>query len=216
MHWVDRGPEPQGLETVRSEYTPRWLEYYRQQIGSRPSDSRWRDFHDDLGRGFLDMCGYCEELCSGEVDHFRPKSGFPEKVYEWSNWVFACHSCNQSKRDRWPRGGYVHPCAKSASARPDKFFDFDTVTTEIMPKSGLSATRRNKAVRTIDDLGLNNIFHLKKRLGWRWVVSELLLMGESNPISGNSEILHRLSARSTELSSFTRTLLAELDYAVDP
>ena len=51
MHWVDRGPEPAGLEAVRTRYTPRWVDYF-QGKGSKPSDSHWRDFRGDLCRAF--------------------------------------------------------------------------------------------------------------------------------------------------------------------
>ena len=119
MHWVDRGPEPASLSQVRERYTPRWIAYYRDDVGARPTDSYWRDFHDDLSQVFFNLCAYCEEICRGEVDHFRPKSRFPEQVYQWSNWVLACHDCNLWKSDKWPTGGYVDPCAKTAAARPE-------------------------------------------------------------------------------------------------
>ena len=25
MHWVNRGPEPEGLEPIKNQYTPRWV-----------------------------------------------------------------------------------------------------------------------------------------------------------------------------------------------
>ena len=62
MHWVDRSAEPAGLEPIRTQRTPRWVEHYENGIGSKPSDSRWREFHDDLDRPFHGLCGYCEEL----------------------------------------------------------------------------------------------------------------------------------------------------------
>ena len=155
MHWVRRGPEPPGLASVRSRYTPRWVAHYRDRTGPRPGDSRWRDFHDELRRGFSGICGYCEETSRGEVDHFRPKSRFPELVYEWSNWVLACHDCNHAKGDQWPPGGYADPCARSRSARPEGFFDFDVVTGEMVPRTGLSRARRAKALRTIGSLSPN-------------------------------------------------------------
>ena len=97
MHWVDRGPEPTGLGAIRGRYTPRWIGYYRNGVGNRPTDSRWRDFRKYLGQRFHLQCGYCESICEGQVDHFQPKSRFPELVYEWSNWIFACSACNQAK-----------------------------------------------------------------------------------------------------------------------
>ena len=34
MHWVDRGLEPDGLETVRSKFTKPWVGYYQHGVGA--------------------------------------------------------------------------------------------------------------------------------------------------------------------------------------
>lgn len=212
MHWIDRGPEPARLAAISSQYTPRWIAHYRGNTGTKPTDSRWRDFHGDLAAAFSGLCAYCEELCPGEIDHFRPKSRFPEQVYAWANWLFICHRCNQLKGDKWPAGGYVDPCAKSKPARPEKFFAFDTVTGEIFPQSGLTPARYIKAQSMIRDLGLNEDTHLEKRLQWLWAISEML---KAN-LDIQESTLRKLTARDTELSSLARVFLAEQGYAVEP
>ena len=147
MHGVNRGAEPSGLKAIQTKFTPRWIQYYGHNVGEKPTDSRWRQFQPDLSSVFFDLCGYCEEFCKGDVDHFRPKSRNPELVYEWSNWVLACHTCNSKKQQKWPAGGYVDPCAKSPSAKPEAYFDFDTKTGQIFPRSGLSPHRRKRRRR---------------------------------------------------------------------
>lgn len=215
MHRVDRGPEPDGLETVRSRDTPRWIDYYRNGNGSKPSDSRWRDFHNDLRQVFFGLCAYCEEICRGEVEHFRPKSRFPEQTYEWSNWVFACHDCNHAKSDKWPSGGYIDPCAKTKPAHPESYFTFDTLTGEILPKEGLSRGRRRKARQMIDDLKLN-IFghHLTKRLRHLYFVSQVL-SNASGDGAVETAFLELVTRRSEQFSSIIRVMLAERGYSVD-
>jgi hypothetical protein len=37
-------------------------------------------------------------------------------------------------------------------ARPERFFDFDTLTGEILVKGGVSQAQHSKAMRTITDL----------------------------------------------------------------
>lgn len=214
MHWVDRGPEPEGLGIIRSQYTPRWVEHYRYGSVPRPSDSRWRDFRADLSRTFFSLCAYCEEIDRGEVDHFRPKSKFPELVYEWSNWVFSCHFCNMSKLEKWPPRGYVNPCAKSRSARPENFFDFDTRTGEIEPRPGLSPERRRKAMAMIDELRLNELHHRQKRLG-RIAIISTILSQESNIVELFKIRLHEYTDRSTELSSVSRFVVTQLGSTVE-
>ena len=215
MHWVDRGPEPVGLGPTRSRYTPRWIAHYEVGTGSRPSDSHWRGFRDDLSRVFFSLCAYCEESCRGVVDHFRPKSRFPELVYEWSNWVLACDSCNLVKGDKWPPGGYVDPCARSRLGRPENFFDFDTSSGTIIPRPGLGPVRRKKAIRTISDLNLNAHHHVQWRLLLLRAIKESLADNpEEDPAHRGS--LEFFIARSTPLSSSARALLAERGYSFAP
>lgn len=214
MHWVDCGPEPQELKAIRSRYTARWVKYYGDGNGSKPGDFLWRRFHVQLRGVFLGLCAYCEECCRGEVEHFRPKSRFPKLVYQWSNWLFVCHDCNHMKGEKWPQGGYVNPCARSQSAWPETFFDFDTLTGEILPKEGIGSSRRQRAMQMIIGLDLNAYHHLKERLGWLSLVSEALLKhSEDDP--GREDFLRRVTARSTQLSSATRVKLMQLGWPVD-
>lgn len=208
MHRVDRGTEPAGLNAVRQRFTPRWVAYYPDKVGARPTDAHWRNFRGDLSAAFSGLCGYCEEATDGQVDHFRPKSKFPKLVYAWPNWVFACPDCNHRKSDQWPPGGYVDPCARTWPARPEKFFTYDTVTGELLPQTGLTARRRQKASQTIDDLGLNDEHHLKKRLHLLAMLNEISRTLADKP----DEILKRLrpfTRRNQLLSSLVRVFLAE-------
>ena len=214
MHWVDRGPEPDGLAAVRSLYTPCWVQYYRDGTATKPTDPHWRPFHDNVGRVFFDLCAYCEETTRGEVDHFRPKSRFPERVYEWSTWVFACHDCNMNKLNKWPPHGYVDPCARTIPARPENFFYFDVLTGEIILKTGLNAVRRQKALKMIDDLRLNAHHHLRARQAWMRAIRENLpIQDEADPTLQN--FIDWVADRGTPLSSLTRSLLAEHGYSID-
>ena len=215
MHWIDRGPEPAGLAAIRLRCTSRWVNCYANGIGAKPSDDHWRDFHSHLCRAFAGLCAYCEERDKGVVDHFRPKSKFPALVYEWSNWLFACHSCNQAKRDKWPASGYIDPCSDSPPERPENFFRFDTTTGEILPVLGLSPDLEGKAQRMIDDLSLNAWYHLKERRDWLRLVSGAISDDPNNQGPAEENDRAYLASRGTKLSSITRTWLVEQGYSVD-
>ena len=215
MHWVDRGPAPTGLDQVRETLTPGWIAHYRDQAGDRPSDDRWRDFLPDLCSRFHGICGYCEEGTDGGVDHFKPKSKFPDLVYAWSNWIFACNRCNSAKDDKWPPGGYVDPCACSTQERPERFFDFNLRTGMIVPKSGLTQEQRRKATQTIQGLGLNNSGHILNRLGQIEFVKELLSYFDGTPDPDLEKLAMRLAQPQSARSSVTRAVLAESDYPVE-
>lgn len=42
-------------------------------------------------------CGYCEDSAADEVDHLWPKEFYPELVFAWRNYLYACGRCNRSK-----------------------------------------------------------------------------------------------------------------------
>ena len=176
MRWIDRGPEPAAVKRYDRRFTQRWVAFARGGIGDRPKDSNWREFRSELGKRSSDNCWYCERRCAADaedtgesptVDHFRPLSRFPELAYCWSNWVFSCQRCNGGyKKDKWPESGYVDPGAADESERPERYFDFDTVTGEIIPRPGLPREARCQAQQTIDDLGLNKRDLLNERFDW--------------------------------------------------
>ena len=176
MRWIDRGPEPDGVAGYGRQFAPGWVDYFRHQRGGRPTDSYWREFRAALGARSGGLCWYCERRCQRDsesggraptVDHFRPLSRFPELAYEWGNWVFSCRRCNgEYKRDGWPASGYVDPGADVASERPERYFDYDALTGEIVPHGSLRGDDRRKAEGTIADLGLNRIDVRFYRLDW--------------------------------------------------
>ena len=81
---------------------------------------------DELREDFNMCCGYCGDsdyyrMEYYEVDHFVPKESLKSiGLNEYSNLVYSCRSCNNSKRDKWPTGneqvhndgnvGFIDPC----------------------------------------------------------------------------------------------------------
>lgn len=212
MHYVDRGPEPEGLKPFRDRYTPRWVAFYRNGEGTRPSDSHWRDFSWLLASAFHGLCAYCEDRDKGEVDHFRPKSRFPELVYGWTNWVFSCHSCNRAKGEAWPDVGYVDPCDASEDQRPERFFDFDAETGEILPRRGLIRAEVDRAWQMIHDLDLNGWHHWRSRLEWvTFLRNALSAMDSESP--SRIELVRAAASRDTRFSSVARAVFTHLGYS---
>lgn len=69
----------------------------------------YRAFRPYVRADFSRRCAYClmDEFLAGgeenfEMDHFRPKSRFPGLQDDFYNIYYACHPCNQMKRDCWP------------------------------------------------------------------------------------------------------------------
>ena len=171
MRDVDRGAEPAGLATIRRQHTPGWVAHYKNRMGQKSSNlvNHWRDFRPELGARFNGKCGYCECACdarsdnAGTLDHFRPRSKFPELTYEWTNWVFSCWPCNESKDDQWPETGYIDPCSADPDDRPEKYLDVND-QGRLLPKKTLAKPDRQKAGHTIHNIGLNEINRLFYRV----------------------------------------------------
>jgi len=52
-------------------------------------------------------CGYCEDSAADEVEHIWPTSLYPELVFAWRNYLYACGQCNGPKNNQFavfPRG----------------------------------------------------------------------------------------------------------------
>ena len=211
MRWIDRGPEPGGVAGYAGRFTQGWIDYFENAVGGRPDDSYWREFRPALGSRTSNICWYCERQCYANaesggraptVDHFRPLSRFPALAYVWSNWVFSCRRCNddENKGSGWPETGYVDPCADVVTERPERYFGYDAKTGEIIPKDGLAGDARRKAMRTIDDLGLNNLDVLYYRFDHtRRFVRDLLAL----PIADRQDVIALFTGQSVEYAGVT-------------
>ncbi|MFK3795707.1 MULTISPECIES: hypothetical protein [unclassified Pseudomonas] len=46
-------------------------------------------------------CCYCEDSMADEVEHIAPKDLYPERVFDWGNYVYACGPCNSPKGNKF-------------------------------------------------------------------------------------------------------------------
>ncbi|WP_204138402.1 HNH endonuclease [Halomicronema sp. CCY15110] len=132
-------------------------------------------------------CCYCEDSVADEVEHIKPKSLFPELTFTWSNYLYACGSCNINKNNKYalfiagvltsiisstvpPNPGhdvFINPRQDD----PMSFLDLDLGQTIedgtfwYLPKHGLSprGIDYQRADYTINTLGLNRDFLVEGR-----------------------------------------------------
>lgn len=108
---------------------------FRNQIPKRrlivTEVNHYREHRSDLKLDFMGRCGYCNDLhiwrfASYEIDHFIPRIKDKKPFLtiktetDYSNLVYACKSCNNSKSNKWPTGdekvpnyadkGFIDPC----------------------------------------------------------------------------------------------------------
>jgi hypothetical protein len=76
---------------------------------SPPYFANYRWYIPFLRRDFLGRRAYCErteEYLGGEgafeVEHFKPKSKFPDLICAYDNLYYVCRKCNGHKSETWP------------------------------------------------------------------------------------------------------------------
>jgi hypothetical protein len=51
----------------------------------------------------IERCMYYEDSQGTAIEHFWPKSVYPERAFDWLNYLIACSGCNSNvKRDQFP------------------------------------------------------------------------------------------------------------------
>ncbi|MBL9044104.1 MAG: hypothetical protein JNM83_21025 [Myxococcales bacterium] len=124
-------------------------------------------------------CAYCEDTLAHQIEHRWPKNLYPELVFDWLNFLYACGSCNLKKGSRfavYPVGGrallrvrrvpgapltapplgemvFIDP----RSEDPTQFFTIDLRGSfRIQVQKGLPARARERAQYTLENLPLNS------------------------------------------------------------
>lgn len=135
----------------------------------------------------LGRCMYCEDSHAHDVEHVRPKSLYPDLVFAWANFLYACSDCNGPKGAKFKvhlRDGRIFDVGRKRKAVPPEQLaadeplvlgepllldprcenpldflrlDLDMGVFEEIPSAGLA---RERASFTIDLLGLNEREHL--------------------------------------------------------
>jgi uncharacterized protein (TIGR02646 family) len=120
---VVRAAKPKVLRDNES----RWLSALKAAVSAGDREratARYRhaEVRVALEQMFRGKCAYCESyilhITYAHIEHFRPKSRFPELTFSWENLLLACGICNSSrfKADRFPEaadgGPIVDPCTE--------------------------------------------------------------------------------------------------------
>ena len=128
---------------------------------------------------------YCEDSVADEVEHFKPKDLYPEVVFAWRNYLYACGRCNGGKNNRFSviesrNGGLVDvtrlrrarvtPPRKGAATlidpRHENPLDFIVLdlrnTFEFTPVADVGTVEYRRADYTIDLLRLNDRDYLRE------------------------------------------------------
>lgn len=177
-----------------------------------------------------DLCGetkrciYCEDSYGDEVEHVAPKDLYPEHVFRWENYVYACGACNtRHKGSHWhilnaatgqvvdvirgrndpviPPIAGINLFINPRTTDPMQYLQLDIFgrTFYFVPRNGLSPVEHKMAVATESLLGLNSreVLVYGRRNAYDSFISQFNAYDRAK-VAGSS-------SRATELSQSIRT-----------
>lgn len=177
MIFVNRIVEPASLVTNKAK----WLSDYllaidnynvsptknnKRLVNLAENKYRQTDVKSSLKNMFEGKCAYCEShlahVSYGHIEHFKPKSTYPEDCFTWNNLLLGCEICNgsQFKSTHFPLASDNGPLVNPTVENPFDFFEF-----EYDPATSLANVlgKNNRGIRTEELLGLNRPDLLKHR-----------------------------------------------------
>jgi uncharacterized protein (TIGR02646 family) len=184
----------------------------KQQIENAKNKYRHDQVKNALVKMFNENCAYCESKITvvtyGAIEHFRPKSTYPDLTFTWENLMLSCDLCNNAKGVQFPLDSQGHPLLIDPTdpvTKPSQHlkFSWDVVTGLA---SVYGSDQQGKTVENIFDL---NCVHGRTGLiehRSKYVKRLLVLLHFAQ--SGNQEaisVLQEASEPGAEYSAFAIT-----------
>lgn len=106
--------------------------------------------------GKRQRCMYCLDSHGSDIDHFRPKAVYPERMYQWANLLLCCTHCGRLKGDQFPVLGNSPMLVDPTSENPWDSLDFDPITGNICARFDVQLNAWSaKGEKTVEVLQLD-------------------------------------------------------------
>jgi len=198
-----------GLKKARSEFLQNHTPAYKKKLELAYRKYNHRQVKESLQAMFSGKCAYCESHIAhigyGHIEHFRPKSKFPDLCFDWDNLMLGCEICNgkKYKGEKFPESKEGGPFINPVEENPDDFFDF-----EFDPDTGVAnvISKNERANTSEKELGLNRLELVKHRSS---VVCKMVFAalkakdGDKNGI----EVIKKCCKKEEEYAAFARSLV---------
>ncbi len=128
-----------------------WHQYKKKEVEHILTDA--------LTKTTDDRCSYCDirpvrkGAVKPSIDHFKPKSDYPDLAYEWTNLFLSCYQCQEYKGSRYPDVEPLKPDSEEYNF--DYWFEIKWETYEVLPNPLRDENEQKRAKSTIEWLGLN-------------------------------------------------------------
>lgn len=84
--------------------------------------------------GERERCMYCSDSYGTDIDHFWPKSRYPQYMFRWSNLLLCCSECNEIKGSKFHLENGEPTLIDPSVDEPWEFLDFDPDTGNIVAR----------------------------------------------------------------------------------
>lgn len=81
-----------------------------------------------LQQAFSGKCGYCESIEARTIDHFWPQSRYEEHIWDWDNFILACHVCQTHKADHSPLNENGFQMINPREEEPLRYLRINTIS----------------------------------------------------------------------------------------
>jgi uncharacterized protein (TIGR02646 family) len=138
--------------------------------------------------GDRERCMYCMDSHGSDIEHFWPKTPYPERMFRWLNLLLCCTECGRFKGDRFPLSSAGLPLLVDPTVEdPWEHLDFD-------PDMGLVVARFEQSTGRPSPKGESSvaILQLDRReamsTGYRQTFRRLTRLVESFLAEGGGDV----------------------------
>ncbi len=169
-------PEPSDFDVNVRQKGNLWLMTRNAASSNADFPSYWRTCLPELYSRYSNCCAYLGLYLHayegmGTVDHFRPKSKYPELAYEWSNYRLCTQRINARKRE--------YEDVFDPFVVENGWFQLDFSSGKVFASQDVSLQIQSQINQTIKRLNLNAPVYCEARLTY-W-----------NEYCNDSELLER-------------------------
>jgi uncharacterized protein (TIGR02646 family) len=98
-------------------------------------------------------CMYCLDSHGSDIEHFRPKSLYPKRMFKWRNFLLCCTECGRIKGNQFPLQGRKPLLIDPSKEQPWLYIDFDPETGNLVarfdPVTGDYSVKGESTVTTL-------------------------------------------------------------------
>lgn len=106
--------------------------------------------------GGRQRCMYCSDSAGTDIEHFWPKSVYPERMFQWLNMLLCCTGCGRDcKGSKFPLDNGNPALLDPTVDDPWQFLDFNTATGILFPLVDANGGTTTKGEETVKLLKLD-------------------------------------------------------------